>query len=63
MTVAELERRLVALEQAVHKLQSHPRAVPQQWWKEAFGRFADDPVFDEIVGLGQEYRRARISEN
>ena len=26
------------------------------WWEENVGRFANDPVFDEIVRLGREYR-------
>ena len=33
---------------------------PQRpWWREGAGRFANDPVFDEIVQLGREYRESQ----
>lgn len=32
------------------------RAEP--WYIEGAGRFADDPVFDEIMRLGREYRQS-----
>jgi hypothetical protein len=61
MKLAELEKRLVALEEVVGQLRAE---VTQQarrrrhWWHEDAGRFADDPVFDEIVRLGREYRES-----
>ncbi len=60
MTITELEERLVSLEQTVQRLQAQQRAAPatRRWWVEAAGRFADDPVFDEIVRLGREYRES-----
>jgi hypothetical protein len=30
----------------------------RKWWVDSAGRFANDPVFDEIVRLGQQYRRS-----
>lgn len=66
MTVAELEQRLQALEQTVRQLQSHvERSTPgrRRWWVEDAGRFADDPVFDEIVRLGRDYRESLRPEN
>jgi hypothetical protein len=29
-----------------------------KWWVDHAGRFANDPVFDEIVRLGREYRES-----
>jgi hypothetical protein len=61
MTLAQLEKRLAALEQAVEQIQSHLQPTPQNqrhWWRDDAGRFADDPVFDEIVRLGRDYRES-----
>jgi len=30
----------------------------RRWWIDDAGRFADDPVFEEIVRLGKAYRRS-----
>jgi hypothetical protein len=60
MTLADLEKRLLALEQTVEKLQKqvdkNDPDVP--WWLKNAGMFANDPVFDEIVRLGREYRES-----
>ena len=72
MTIAEIEQRLTALEKSVEELKEqvindHTRATPtpdesadrpeaQPWWVKGSGRFANDPIFDEIVRLGREYR-------
>jgi hypothetical protein len=59
MTVAQLAQRLETLERAVERLESRslPHAdLTRQWWLEDAGRFQNDPVFDEIVRLGREYR-------
>lgn len=65
-TVAELEKRIAALETQVSNLlavlsdggapidKSDPR-----WWLATAGRFKDDPVFDEIVRLGREWRESQ----
>jgi hypothetical protein len=61
MTLAEMEQRLVALEQQVAALRTRVAPTPGQqyaWWHLDAGRFANDPVFDEIVRLGQEYRES-----
>jgi hypothetical protein len=62
MTVAELEVRLVALEKVVSTLQARVEQASgpgRHWWHEEAGRFANDPVFDEIVRLGREYRESQ----
>jgi hypothetical protein len=61
MTTAQLAVRLEALEKAVEQLEaklSRPADPKRAWWREDAGRFKDDPVFDEIVRLGREYRES-----
>jgi hypothetical protein len=56
-----LEQRLTALERAVEQIQAqlaHEPAQQRHWWQDDAGRFADDPVFDEFVRLGREYRES-----
>jgi hypothetical protein len=57
MTVAELEQRLVAVERELAELKhrvAHPE--PSKAWMTTFGAFRDDPLFDEAVRLGREWR-------
>lgn len=59
MTIAQLEKRLAALEQTVAALRAkvdHPVAPRGAWSRENAGRFANDPLFEEMVRLGKEYR-------
>ena len=60
MTMAQLEQRLLTLEQTVQRLQAQidRAASGRRWWVEAAGRFADDPIFEEIVRLGHQYRES-----
>jgi hypothetical protein len=61
MTVAELEARLTALEKTVEKLKERVdkgQDSSQPWWIAQAGTFANDPVYDEIVRLGREYRES-----
>ena len=61
---AKLEERITALERKLRKVQlqlKEIRQTPQQpWWEQLAGRFMDDPLFDEIVKAGQEYRRSLV---
>lgn len=61
MTSAQVEQRLKSLEDRVEQLQATLKlAVPSsRWWIEHAGRFKDDPIFEEIVALGREYREAQ----
>lgn len=57
MTVAELTKRVETLEREVSGLKKRfngSSRVP--WWKALRGRWANDPVFDEVVELGRKYR-------
>ena len=67
MTKVELEERVRALERQIAELRAliekhlpnmeHPNPFGP-WWREGAGRFAGDPVFEEIVRLGREYRKS-----
>ena len=74
MTIKELTKRVEALEAALAELRAkqEPAANGQPpsnqelapngqppWWEAEVGRFANDPVFDEIVRLGREYREGQ----
>ena len=73
MTIAELTKRVEALELALAELRAKQESPPngqRPWWREDAGRFANDPVFDEIVRLGREYRdsqrpgrRSKVKKN
>lgn len=65
MKLPELERRLTALEKSVEELQAQARnaADPARpWWRDGKS-FANDPVFEEIVRLGREYRESLRPRN
>ena len=61
MTVAELTKRVAALEREVTELKKQIQAQSKDdrpWWERCAGRFADDPGFEEMVRLGREYRES-----
>jgi hypothetical protein len=66
MTIKELETRVETLEKTVQALQTKVNGAastdpnPIHWWtpEGGAGRFENDPVFDEIVRLGREYRES-----
>jgi len=59
MTLLQIERRVQILERRVARLvQSSPR-VSRGWYRTHAGRFANDPVFDEIIRLGRTYRKSQ----
>ena len=60
MATFNIESRLTQLENEVAKLkQQSPSRVDQTpWWEQILGTFADDPVYDEAMQLGQHYRQA-----
>ncbi len=61
MTVQDLARRVVKLEQTVAELSgTGPRSG--QWYVERSGQFQNDPVYDEIVKRGRAYRRSLRTE-
>jgi hypothetical protein len=58
-----LEERISALESDVEQLKhttrqnDSNREVP--WWETIHGTFKDDPVYDAIVRLGEEWRQSQ----
>jgi len=59
MSTADLEKRLVALEAevaALKKKASHTAELERPWWEEIAGTFANDPIYDEAMRLGRQYR-------
>jgi hypothetical protein len=58
MTLVEVERRLNALEQAVAELKKRD-GFDRRWWVNDAGRFANDPIFEEIVRRGKAYRESQ----
>lgn len=72
MTTLELEKRLTALEAEVGALKqqagsatdtttkSSVASIP--WWQEISGVFKDDPIFDEAMRLGREWRLSQCED-
>jgi hypothetical protein len=60
MTLSELTRRVEELEKQLAEMRKKVEHLPDPapWWVTGAGRFANDPVFDEIVRLGREYRES-----
>jgi hypothetical protein len=59
MTVAQLEKRLKKVEEAVDYLSRRGEPKSPKWYRTHAGRFAGDAVFEEIVRLGREYRESQ----
>ena len=51
--VDRLERELVELREIVMKPEGQPA---QKAWRNTFGKFKDDPLFEAIIQKGREYR-------
>jgi hypothetical protein len=62
MTNAQIAKRLTDLEKTVEELRAKVEAASPSadapWWETQAGRFKNDPVFQEIVRLGREYRES-----
>ncbi len=59
MSNAEIETRLATLEAEVLQLKTEVRLnQPKPWWENILGQFADDPIYDEAMQMGQTYRES-----
>ena len=62
MSTATIEERLAALETKYEQLaqQVNPGAAQAEkpWWERIRGQFKDDPIYDEAMRLGREYRES-----
>jgi hypothetical protein len=66
MSTQLLEDRVAALEEEVAQLKRDRETVPSAqlpWYDRVFGMFADDPLFEEAVRLGKEYRESLREES
>ncbi len=62
MGTASLEERVAALEAEVQRLKNERDKASDQdmpWWERRFGAFKDDPMYEEAMRLGTEYRRSQ----
>ena len=63
MKNAELENRITVLEAEVallkNKIEKKDNKIEIPWWEQRIGVFADDPIYDEAMRLGREYRLAQ----
>lgn len=63
MTNAELEKRIAVLEAEVALLKKEKAKETESeqipWWKQHLGIFADDPMHEEAMRLGREYRESQ----
>ena len=59
MTVAQMEKRLIKVERTVADLAKRVqgKSFDKHWYINQAGKFANDPIFDELVRLVQEARR------
>jgi hypothetical protein len=53
-----IEERLKALEATVAKLKQQNIQPEINWIEQITGSFKDDPIFDEILAYGREFRYA-----
>jgi len=59
MKLVQIEQRVKALEQRVERLTRCIPGIDREWYRTHAWRFADDPIFDEIVRLGRAYRKSQ----
>src|SRR6266404_2268199 len=61
MAVPQIEQRVAALEAEVTLLKHMLEAVSKPttpWWQQIYGTFADDPLYEEAMRAGREYRES-----
>jgi hypothetical protein len=61
MSAAKLEDRVQALEAEVARLKARldtKETPPVPWTEQIWGSFANDPIYEEAMRLGREYRES-----
>jgi hypothetical protein len=62
MSNTELETRIKTLESEIAVLKEKFKKIEKTekpWWKDHIGVFADDPMHEEAMRLGREYRKSQ----
>ena len=61
MPGTSLKERVAALEQEVARLKAQlgNQGSSAPWWEKIYGSFANDPMYDEAMKLGREYRESQ----
>jgi len=64
MTVIELEKRVLSLEETLETLRQkvEKTEVARPWWEQVRGTFKDDPIYDEAMRLGRVWRDSMDEE-
>ncbi|MFN4259179.1 MAG: hypothetical protein ACK4RK_07760 [Gemmataceae bacterium] len=66
MATVKLEDRVAALEVEVAWLKAKVEAQEKKsesWWHKIAGTFANDPIYEEAMRLGQEWRKSFRSQS
>ena len=62
MSIEALEERLTAVEAEVRQLKQVEKTGKSEddlpWWEKIRGKFKDDPMYDEAMRLGREWRES-----
>lgn len=62
--IIDLTERVTVLERELRKVKTTLKvatnAAQKPWWEQRAGQFKNDPLFDQLVAAGQEYRRSKI---
>lgn len=58
-TTSRLEQRVATLEAEVNRLKSQIEALQPTipWWEQIAGTFQHDPMYEEAMRLGRQYRQ------
>ncbi len=67
-TLETLEERMTALETKVDQLQREKEQSKEQdkevpWWEKIRGQFKDDPMYEEAMRLGREWRNSEDAQD
>ena len=59
MPTNNLEERLAAVEKDLARLNKLTEQANKPWWEEIVGTFTNDPIYEEAMRLGREWREAQ----
>lgn len=65
MSQSEIETKIKTLEAEISILKAKVSQIEKDngskvpWWEQMAGKFANDPIYDEAMTLGREYRLAQ----